>query len=41
MNNKVTYLIGAGASHNAHPLAKSEKGIAFYSKALHSFIKEN
>lgn len=41
MPSKVSYLIGAGASHFAHPLARTEKGVSVYSKTLHSFIKEN
>ena len=41
MNNKVTYLIGAGASYNAHPIAKTANDFSNYSKNLHQFVIDN
>lgn len=41
MASKITYLLGAGASYNAHPLAKSTPESRSYSQALYSFIVDN
>ena len=41
MPSKVSYLIGAGASQKAHPLAKTSNEKINYSTILYSFIKEN
>ena len=37
MPSKVTYLIGAGASHNAHQLAKANPNSRTYSESLFIF----
>jgi len=41
MASKIIYLLGAGASYNAHPLAKSTPESRSYSEALYSFIVDN
>jgi hypothetical protein len=41
MAPKITYLLGAGASSFAHPLAKSTPDSRSYSEALYSFIVDN
>lgn len=41
MASKIIYLLGAGASYNAHPLAKSTPESSSYSEALYSFIVDN